>query len=149
MLIIILVTLFIGILVAGILQGNEFLLAFGLTFTVMLGVVSVYVPYLWVSRIASMEAFQQNVVNYEYAVEETSEILTISGAGNTQAIIPIEGSIEKITVGELTADRIVEYRNVVNEYNETLSLNRNWDYNFWVGILVPSAPESLQFITIK
>jgi len=115
----------------------------------MLGVVSVYVPYLWVSRIASMEAFQQNVVNYEYAVEETSEILTISGAGNTQAIIPIEESIEKITVGELTADRIVEYRNVVNEYNETLSLNRNWDYNFWVGILVPSAPESLQFITIK
>jgi len=100
-----------------------------------------------VGAVANMDAFYTvSERNYAFAVNETTELLTLDEEQLTAALI--DGSIEKFKLGDSAATRIVEYRDIVNAYNTALYEYRAYDNNFWLGAVYPTPPERLKAIVI-
>lgn len=154
MLIVFLIIVLIGLIVwAGIHKwdrdGDCILGAIGITGLVIVGILSCVTYFNTLATNAKLEAFYlANQTNYAYAIQETGEVLSVSKELVEQSLIPVEGSIEKWEVGKSVAQRIAEYRDGVNLYNEELNRIRFLDRNIHIGIIYPTPPENLKLIII-
>jgi len=118
-----------------------------LVLLIILLCISIPVYICNVGKVASAEAFYlASQTNYAYAVNETEDILELEGEKLSSFLI--EGSIEKFKIGDSIADRIREYRDETNAYNNLLLGLRAMDRNFFTGILFPTPPEYLKPIAI-
>ncbi len=130
-----------GVEVPGYVFGTILGLAFLLTSSI--------IPLNKQAELQRMVAFYEtNSRNYEATATQTHLIMSEQQIIK-QALIPIEGSIEKIDVGGATADRLLEWRNEVVEYNEKLAEYRFFAKNIFVGYYVPNPPEHLKYIVIE
>jgi len=115
-------------------------------------ILSIITPARYVSSLgdnAELQAFYDTAENYAYAIDKTSDILTIDGELLEHALVPIYGNIEKTQVGVELAKRIVEYRDEVMKYNKELARVRVLDESPITGIFVATPNQSLKLISIK
>ena len=99
---------------------------------------------------ARMEMFYNvNAQNYANAVQETDDVLSVSLDKFVEALVPLEGSVEKMDVGQEVALRIKEWRDSVNTFNNDLAGMRRYDGNVWTGILYPTLPDDIKPIQIQ
>ena len=120
----------------------------GLLLTSVLMLSICYVMY--VGSNARLSAFYEaSKSNYVYAIDETDSVLTISQESLKDTLIAVEGSVEKLQVGDAVTQRIAEYRDAVNQYNSDLAYVRAMDSNFLVGVMYATPDENLKLIAIK
>jgi hypothetical protein len=102
-----------------------------------------------VSRVAELEVFMEtNKVVYITTATDTALILSPTDKIDT-AIVPIQGSVERIGVGVTTAERLKELRDQVTRYNNDLATMRTLNKNFFIGWLYPNIPDKLKYIAIR
>lgn len=160
MLILVFALLILGLLIGGALiiskaaEGDEIiglgvaLFVVGLAGALVLLVTGIAIPINNLGKAASLEAFYRaNAENYAAAVEETENVLTVS-LEHFEALIPVQGSIEKLDVGATVGARIAEWRDSVNAYNTRLQKFRTYDKSLWLGIYFPTMSEELKPIVI-
>ena len=95
---------------------------------------------------AKLEAFyESNARNYRISTSTTETYL--SEEIFTEVII--QGSVEKIGIGEQLAQRIVEWRNSINDYNTQLKMYQSMSDNIFTGLFYPRIPESLTPLYIQ
>ena len=99
--------------------------------------------------LAQWEAFYDaNSRNYEIAVDRTASYLS-EQAFVERALIPVEGSIEKLEQGKYVSERIAEWRNKVNQYNTTIASMQYYDNNPIFGSLVPDEVQDMKLLIIE
>ena len=97
-------------------------------------------------QIAEQEAFYDfNTANYLVAVDKTAAYLSQEEFESTL----IQGSVERWKQAGYVSERIREWRDSVNRYNQNLARLRSLDRNIWFGLVIPNVPDRLQFIAIK
>ena len=99
--------------------------------------------------LAKWEAFYEaNTKNYEITVDRTASYLSeqtfVEGA-----LIPIEGSIEKIKQAGYVSERIIEWRDAVNDYNLTIASMEYFDSNLIFGSMLPDRVQDMKLLIIK
>ncbi|KKN02649.1 hypothetical protein LCGC14_1115590 [marine sediment metagenome] len=92
--------------------------------------------------------YEANSRNYEIAVDETASYLSTEKLIE-QALIPIDGSIEKMKLADSVSTRILEWRNAVNRYNNTISSMKYFNRNIFTGVLVPNEVEDMKLLIIQ
>jgi hypothetical protein len=98
---------------------------------------------------AKMDAFyNSNIGVYQTTITDTQAILTVTQATDN-ASIPVQGSVERIGVGGMTAERIKELRDAATAYNGQLAYYQIIKNNVWMSILFPEIPKGLKYITVK
>ncbi len=158
-LILILALVVLALLVGGVLCANRsdddliglgaVMIVVGLVLALVLLVTGIAVPLNNLGKAASLEAFyRSNAENYAAAVEETENVLTVS-LEHFEALIPVQGSIEKLDVGATIGARIAEWRDSVNAYNTRLQKFRTYDKSLWLGVYYPTVSWVLKPIVIK
>ena len=101
------------------------------------------------SGVMKWQAFYEaNSRNYEIAVDETASYLSTEKLIE-QALIPIDGSIEKMKLADSVSTRILEWRNAVNRYNNTISSMKYFNRNIFTGVLVPNEVEDMKLLIIQ
>jgi len=90
----------------------------------LLGIIlglSTFIPVMYLyrlERITEMEAFQNYTISaYETTIDETRNLISVDTCGGTL----IEGSIEKLEIASDVADRLVELRDEIKQYNKDLA----------------------------
>lgn len=122
----------------------------GICLVVATMLTSLLIPISNQGNAARLVAFyESNAQNYGTAVQMTEDILTISLDKLVGSIIPVQGSIEKIDVGQTLSDRIGEYRTAVNKYNSDISVMRTFDGNPLLGLYFPTLPDYVVPIVIE
>ncbi len=157
MLLVLFLWLIVILVIIGIIQGfrrdSEGLQALSIMSSVLLGIpillTSFIVPLSAQVRVQEMIAFQEvNASNYQATVDRTELILS-EQKFISQAFIPIEGSIEKIDVGSLVIDQLIEWREKVVRYNNDLVSYRYFDDHPILGFYYPTPPDYLKTIVIR
>lgn len=122
----------------------------GLIGGIVLLLTSIIMPIDNLGKASRIEAFYEaNFQNYSTTVDMTENVLTISlEEVEKQALIDLEGSIEKVGMGEAVAARIAEFRDKVNSYNKEVKYMRAMDGNIMVGIYYPTLPDNIKLIVI-
>lgn len=125
--------------------------AFGWVFGILIGVSmlsSCFVPLANAGRLQEMRAFYQvNADMYAVTITETKAILSEQRL-LIAALIPVEGSIEKLGIGDNAAKRILEWRQAIVRYNIDLEKFRYFDANIWTGVYYPAVPDDLKLLHI-
>lgn len=142
----ILLTLLPGLLVlAGAIwlfrDGEEETFVAG-CFATLFGVVLLGIPLIYIvnyavttgAQAAQLEVQYDTIIaNFDVTVTDTVAILTppqdVRGA-----FIPVQGSIEKLGVGETAALVLVERLKVVAKFNKQLASMRYWASSLWLGV---------------
>jgi len=131
------------------LQRDDGIAAFGIIILLIL-IIVVGISYNSnIGNIARLEAFQEyNIKNYSMVVSETEAILSKE---KFEKASMIEGSIEKVNIGAEISNRMVELREAVNKYNNSLASLRAYRKNKVIGgiFIVPPVPENLNFIVVE
>ena len=91
--------------------------------------------------------YEVNAQNYAITVDETSVLLS-QEKYISEALIPIEGSIEKTELAKTISDRIVEWRDAVNLYNQTIASLQYLDNTIWFGCMIPDEVHELKMLSI-
>lgn len=100
-----------------------------------------------ISRIAEMDAFvETNKAVYVTTITDTALILSPESA-NTNIVL--QGSVEKVNVGAITAERMKELRDQVTKYNNDIASFRALKNNWFTGWLYPDVPGKLKYIAIR
>ncbi len=115
-------------------------------------VVGILIVGLWtISNYLSFpehQAFYQvNAQNYAITVDETSTLLS-QEKYISEALIPIEGSIEKTDLAKTVSERIVEWRDAVNNYNRKVASLQYLDKSIIFGIMIPNRIHELKLLSI-
>lgn len=98
---------------------------------------------------ADMEAFYNgNIGAYQTTITDTQAVLTVTQETDN-ATIPIQGSVEKIGVGGMTAERIKELRDAATKYNSKLAFYHIIKKNIWLSNIYPELPEGLKPVTVR
>jgi len=155
------IVLFLAFVVWGVIQkirnregrsreGEEAAIILGLIFTL---VFSIWLG-LWTMQngagLMKWQAFYEaNSINYAITVDETASYLSAEKYIDYEALIPIEGSLEKIRLASVVSDRIVEWRDSVNEYNRTIASMKYFNRIILTGIMVPDGVEDMKLLIIR
>lgn len=124
------------------------LVTLGVCFILLISMLGTFLNR--VNILGEMVAFYDATsVNYETIITRTGGMLSIPLEDLTKALIPIQGSIEKMQVGQEQAKRLQEFRDRAEWYNSTLSIFQLKRRIFLVGFLYPQIPERLGPILIR
>src|SRR5574343_1799584 len=110
-----------GLIWANTKEGRHDSLIFVCLSAGILSAVALLVNLIaWVSLMgdtADIEAFYNNNIGlYQTTITDTQTVLTVTQ--NTDNVtIPVQGSIEKVGVGSMTAERIKDLRDAATKYN--------------------------------
>ena len=142
---------FVWLLVWGIRKGENGPQIAGWIGGIILGLTmaisTICVPLSNQGKLQELSAFYNaNAHNYEVAASKTCLIL--SETEFIMALIPVEGSIEKLGVGEAVAARVYEWRDKVTKYNVELARFQYFHNHPVVGYYYPE-PVGLKLITIE
>ena len=97
--------------------------------------------------LAKWQAFYvANTQNYEIAVDETASYLSQQGFMNSTFF---DGSIEKFEQAGYVSERIKEWRDAVNRYNDTIARMQYYNRNIFTGVLVPDGVEDMKLLIIQ
>ena len=80
------------------------------------------------------------LANFNVTITDTAAILS-PNQNIDAALIPIQGSIEKMGVGEVVALTVTERMRIISEFNHRLTNARYWGDSAWMGA-VYTAPSS-------
>lgn len=143
----------IGLLVWGIIADGDARTVAGAICSIILGLVvlisSIAVPITKQGELQQLVAFYEaNSLNYEATIDQTKVMLSEQRLIE-QALIPIEGSIERTDLAKAVSERISEWRNKLTWYNEMLAQFLYFDKNSLIGYYWPTPPDHLKFIIIK
>ncbi len=120
---------------------------------VFLSIISLFFVglLLWImvangSGLMKWQAFYQaNTQNYQVAVDETASYLSEEEFVD----VLVGGSLEKFKLAGFVSERIVEWRDAVNEYNSTIASMQYFNRNIFTGTLVPDGVEDMRLIIIQ
>ena len=97
--------------------------------------------------LAKWQAFYAaNSQNYVITIDETVSYL--SSDTYIESVL-VEGSLEKIKQSSYVSERIVEWRDAVNEYNSTIASMQYWNGIPFTGVLVPDGVEDMKLLVIS
>lgn len=107
-----------------------FVVAVIITFVLMLVISLTYTMNL--AKIAKLEAFYEaNLENFEVTYVEGKTLFSLDNE-EIASLIAIEGSIEKLKLGDKIVTNLTELRNACNEYNtqraHLIKMRSNWAY---------------------
>ena len=121
----------------------------GSIFTIVLSLICLCFTLSNGNGLKKLEAFYTaNAVNYETAVGRTASYLS-QEKYIVEALIPVEGSVEKLELAGYISTRITEWRDAVNAYNTTIASMQYWDSNLFTGALVPNEVQDMKLLVIK
>lgn len=100
-------------------------------------------------QVAKHQAFYDgNTRNYEVIVDRTASYLSKQTFIET-ALIPIEGSIEKFNLTKDLNNRLLEWRNAVNNYNLSIASLKYFDNNPLFGSMIPDSVQDMKLLVIE
>ena len=100
------------------------------------------------SEMANLESFYDaNLSAYEYTIEKTQAI-EIAGADAEFETFIDTGGLTYLKVGEITAERVLELRNQVKEYNKAIAHINRQNRHLLLGLYYPELPERLTYIKL-
>ncbi len=146
------VFLAIGLLsaIAALVFKNKLAVIASLVFVVVSLIIPVGIYSSNIGKIADLEAFYMaSATNFEISRDDTASYLSESKIESNITLIPITGSIERMGVGQSTANRVLEYRNSVNAYNSAFAKYRAYKRNMLYGIAYPEVPTEMRLIIIN
>ncbi len=121
----------------------------GCAFSLVVGLICMCFILSNGSGLRKLEAFYTvNALNYETAVDRTASYLS-EERFVVEALIPVEGSIEKLELTGFISSRITEWRDAVIRYNNTIASMQYWDDNIFTGVLVPDRVQGMKLLVIK
>jgi hypothetical protein len=146
--------IFIGIgfisAITAIIFKNKVAIIGSLAFIVISVIIPVCIYASNIGTIANMEAFYSaSATNFQISRDDTASYLSMDKMLSNTALIPITGSIEKMGVGQSVADRILEYRNAINDYNSAFAQYRAYKRSLLFGIAYPSIPEQMRLLIVN
>ena len=99
--------------------------------------------------LAKREAFYEaNTSNYEITVDRMESHLS-EQQFIENALIPIEGSIEKFEQTKYVNDRLREWRDATNEYNRVIKQMKYFDSTPMFGAMYPDEVQDMKLIIIE
>lgn len=146
------VVIFVGMAIYGHVKDEEGFQVAGWIVGIVIGllmlITSIAYPLVNQGRLQEMRAFEgANAQNYQVAATR-SELILSEQRFIERALIPVEGSIEKMDVGARTVGLLIEWRDEVVRYNDDLARFRYFDGHLLVGFYYPD-PGDLRFIVIE
>ena len=116
-------------------------------------IISVIIPVTTyttsIGTVAELEAFYNaSSTNFEISRDDTASYLSedkIQGS----SLVPIYGSIERMGMGQSASDRILEYRNTVNLYNQSFARYKAYSTNILFQIAYVPVPSALKVLVIN
>ena len=145
---------FVAIGVLSLILGAVFKNKIALIGSAVFLVLSLVIPILLytsnMGTIAELQAFYDaSSTNFQISRDDTASYLSQDMIVNNAALIPITGSIEKIGLDVTVADRVLEYRNAVNDYNTSFSRYKIYSKSTLYGIVYPSIPDNMRVLIIN
>lgn len=102
-----------------------------------------------IGTVAELEAFYNaSATNFEISRDDTASYLS-EGKIQGSTLIPIYGSIERMGMGQSAADRILEYRNTINLYNQSFARYKAYSTNILFQIAYFPVPTTLKVLIIN
>lgn len=111
--------------------------------------------------IAELKAFFEATKSaYEYAVRSTQEIeikalreISVKGEAavtdKLKRLVDVDlGDLAYLNLGEATSRRVRDFRDKVEEYNDTLARYRWWEQLSITRGFIPDVPEDLKFVSL-
>ena len=127
--------------------GEDFAKVFGSVLTVVaLGVLVGCTISNHVGLVKLQNFYEYNSVNYEITIDKTASYL--SQEQFLESAI-IEGSIEKMEQAGYVSERLKEWRNAINDYNETIASMKFFDSTIWFGSLVPNDIQDMKPLIVQ
>jgi len=124
----------------------------------IIGIISIGFLFLFIgipwsisnaTSVKKLEAFYDaSITNYRVTAEKTVAFLSADDIQFDSGSL-VNGSIEKFKVTDIASQRLAEYRDEVNKFNNDLASYRVLDKNLWVGSIYPTPREDLKYIAIK
>ncbi len=128
---------------------GSFLLVVAIVLLIAVGLTTLFFPIANQTKIQEMTAFyNSNVENYLVAYEEAYTIISKEKLLQ-EALIPIEGSIEKSQIADKVVELLITYRDEVNSYNISLQKYTYFHNHLLVGFYYPKPPEELKPLTLR
>ncbi len=91
--------------------------------------------------------YEVNSQNYAVTIDETSALLS-QEKYISEALIPVEGSIEKMELAKTVSERIVEWRDAVNRYNRIVASLQYLDNNIFFDCMIPNDVHDLKLLSV-
>jgi len=110
-------------------------------------VIGLWTTFNYMSYPQHRAFYEVNAQNYAVTVDETSALLS-QEKYISEALIPIEGSIEKAELAKVVSERIVEWRDVVNVYNKTVASMQYLDNTILFDCMIPDGIHGLKLLSI-
>jgi len=141
--------LFLLIGVIGLFK-KSMLVAGGALLALIISIVIPVTTYTTsIGTVAELEVFYNaSATNFEISRDDTASYLSedkIQGS----TLIPIYGSIERMGMGQSAADRILEYRNTINLYNQSFARYKAYSSNILFSIAYVPVPTGLKVLVIN
>jgi hypothetical protein len=147
-----LIFLVIGLIsvVAALIFKNKAAIIGSLAFMVLVVIIPVGIYSSNIGKIADLEAFYNaSATNFQISRDDTASYLSEDKIQSNVTLIPITGSIEKMGVGQSVANRVLEYRNSVNDYNSAFAKYKAYKGSLLYGIAYPSVPSEMRLLVIN
>ena len=110
---------------------------------------SILIPIGRAVHLQDMTAFYEaNVRNYGISVDRSEAILSENKIIEN-ALIPVDGSVEKLRLADSVVELLKEYRDEAVTYNRDLKRFQYLDKHVWVGYYYPTPPDELKLLVIK
>src|SRR4030042_3909437 len=136
--------------IAALVFKNKLAVVGSLVFLVISIIIPVGIYSSNIGKIADLEAFYMaSSTNFQISRDDTASYLSEDKITSNITLIPITGSIERMGVGQSTADRVLEYRNAVNAYNSAFAKYRAYKRNMLYGIAYPEVPTEMRLLIIN
>ena len=127
--------------------GGSLLVTFGAIVLVILLIVYPCITVGNGSALAKHQAFfEANTQNFATAVDNTAAYLSVDSFAEG---LLIEGSLEKLQLATIVAERITEWRDAVNAYNLGIASMQYYDQNALLGVLYPDAVQEMKLLIIE
>lgn len=126
----------------GFTQG---VVTFGVVICVLFGTICAAKPIKAGADVARLTAFYDaNYRNYGVAVDKTAAYLSEGESGGAL----VAGSLEKLELAGFISERMKEWRDAVNEYNQQVAVYRYYSTHLVVGVLYPDLPDYVKMLVI-
>jgi hypothetical protein len=110
--------------------------------------ISSFATFILIGDAIDMKAFYEaNITVYKSSITDTTAILSVE-SGDKHLVL-VDGSIERVSVGIMAADRIKDLRDNTVLYNRKFAYYEMIKQNIWLSNIFPEMPAGLKYITIE
>jgi hypothetical protein len=136
--------------IAALVFKNKVAMLGSLAFLVLSVVIPTVIYSTNIGTIADLQAFYTtSAENFQIARDDTASYLSEDKVRENIALIPIYGSIERMGMGQSTADRVLEYRNAVNAYNSSFARYKAYKDNILYGMAYPGYSTQMRLLVMN